>query len=778
MKKLAALPWGRVLGAALLTILTFPRIDLDTGLSVDNALAWAFNHLFSTGLEQGAHIVFPHGPLAFILYPQALGGDLSAALIGLLAVLGTYYFAMLSIGTSADRSRTVLVGVVAAGLAPILQVHLQLVAIVACGLLLHWRTESRGWLVLSLFVTLIALHVRAGVGVMTCGLLAMHALLLMWKKRAWRMVLISLVGFIVTAIILRLVLFGTLYGIDTYYVGLWELTRASSAAVGLHPQNDWWSIAGAIIAFASVPLLARDRTLNHVLVLFIPVLYAAWKHGMTREDVEHTRGLFIIALLVFALIIFLTERIKPPVVIAMAVSLILGYHALQPTWGYKELTVAPVGVNRLHDWVFERDTLSAAAIERSRTNLRPQVLPEALTQRLAQGTVDCYPWDYTYIPANDLAWRPRPVIQSYASYTPWLDAQNANFFRDGKGADRIIWHFANDRWGGHMASPDDRYQLNDEPQALLEMLDNYTWTAGNDQVAILERSMPGKLAAPVDLGSVTGTWDSWIAVPKHTGGILRAKVDVEGTLLRAIKDFVYKDAVYTVLYRTAEGAAYAYRFVPDLATEGIWVAPFIQHPESGEIPPVVSEVRFMCSEHAMVKETFTMQWELIPMAQPGTDAATLFGITDRSSVALLSHSHFGFEHAITNWSWQGEHTDSLAHEDHHAYLMGPDKFTPAYEIGLDSITGPITVRAGAWVHATAGVKCSVIISVEDAAGNIFWEATDVQHFLLMPDEWWRASMERTVPTGPGRRLKVYLWNTGSKPLLVDDIWVDVVTPKP
>ncbi len=377
MKKLAALPWGRVLGSVLLTILTFPRVDLDTGLSVDNALAWAFNHLFATGLEQGAHIVFPHGPLAFILYPQALGGDLTAALLGLLTVLGVYHFALLSLGASTDRSRYVLHGLIAAVLAPVLQVHLQLVAIVGCGLLLHWRDGSRGWLVVSLLTALISLHIRAGVGVMTCGLVAMHALLLLWKRHAWRTVLIGFLAFIAAAIALRLLLFGTLYGLGTYYAGLWELTRASSAAVGLHPENDWWAIGGAIIGFISVALLARERNVYHVLILFAPALYAAWKHGMTREDVEHARGLLVFVLLVHCLILIVQEVPRRSVVVAMAITMILGYHALRPTWGYKELTIAPVGVNRLHDWVFAREELKAAAIERSRQNLEPQRLPEA-----------------------------------------------------------------------------------------------------------------------------------------------------------------------------------------------------------------------------------------------------------------------------------------------------------------------------------------------------------------------------------------------------------------
>ena len=68
----------RLLATALLVVLTFPRLDVVSDVGVDNSLAWAFNHLFSTGLDQASHLVFPHGPLAFIMYPQALGGDLGA----------------------------------------------------------------------------------------------------------------------------------------------------------------------------------------------------------------------------------------------------------------------------------------------------------------------------------------------------------------------------------------------------------------------------------------------------------------------------------------------------------------------------------------------------------------------------------------------------------------------------------------------------------------------------------------------------------------------------
>lgn len=774
MRPLARLPWSRLLAAVLLCILTFPRIDPETGLSVDGALAWAFNHLFATGLHQGAHIIFPHGPLAFLLYPQALGGDLLAALIGVLGVLLVYHFAMLTLGSSTEPDRGLLHALIAAVLAPFLQVHLQLVAIVGCGLVLHWRGHGRGWLFLALATTLIAVHIRAGIGVMTGALLAMHAVLLLWKRREWRTVALGAMFLVGGAIALRAVLFGHLKGLGDYYLGLAELTRASSAAVGLIVENDWLVISGAIVAFLSIPLLTTDRSVRHLLVLFAPALYAAWKHGMTREDVEHARGLFVFCALLFGLVLLAWRTHRTAPLVAMALTLILGYRALHPTIGYKEFGMAPIGVNRLHAWLFDRGPLAAQAVERSRSTLAQHRLPEALGQRLRQGTVDVYPWDHTYIPANDLHWRPRPVVQSYASYTPWLDRRNAEFFRAGAGADRILWHFEKDRLGGRMASPDDRYLLNDEPQALLAMLDHYTWTRGDEQVAILERSTSEVLGTPRSLGAGAVRWDTWQAVPWTPNGILRAKVGIESTWRRTITDLLYKDAVYTVLYRTEDGSVHAYRFVPDLAEEGLWVAPFIQHPEQDRPEPRVTAIRFTCSEPALVHGTFTLEWEVIPLRDTQRDAASLFGKRTHAAATPVPRSHMGFEDPTPHWHWSGQRTDSLSHTGHSAYRVVPREFTPAYEIGLDSLTTPPTVRGEAWVHSVPGAKGALAIAVRKGDEVIYWEAVDAQNFLFGTGEWWRVVIERVVPTGPGHVLGFYFWNLGEVPVLVDDMAVELV----
>ena len=57
--------------ALFVVIFSFPEIDFGFDIGIDPPLKWLYNHLFSAGLLAGKSIVFPHGPLAFFMYPLA-----------------------------------------------------------------------------------------------------------------------------------------------------------------------------------------------------------------------------------------------------------------------------------------------------------------------------------------------------------------------------------------------------------------------------------------------------------------------------------------------------------------------------------------------------------------------------------------------------------------------------------------------------------------------------------------------------------------------------------
>ena len=53
----------------LVIIGTFIENDWSFRNGIDSPLSWVFNFLYETGPTLGKHIVFPHGPLAFLMYP-------------------------------------------------------------------------------------------------------------------------------------------------------------------------------------------------------------------------------------------------------------------------------------------------------------------------------------------------------------------------------------------------------------------------------------------------------------------------------------------------------------------------------------------------------------------------------------------------------------------------------------------------------------------------------------------------------------------------------------
>jgi hypothetical protein len=706
------------------------------------------------------------------MYPQALGGDLDAAFLGTTLILGTFFFSLLSLG--ADPDHILQHFLLAALLGVLVQPQMQLVGVVAAGLMLHWNTRSVAWLAVAVLAALIALHVRAGVGIIACTLLFAHAAILLWKRREWRTVGITFAGFVLGAIMLRFMLYGSLVGFGTYYLGLFELAKASSAATGLHPDNDWFVLSATIALFIAIPLLFKDAQVRYTFALFSLALFASWKHGITREDIYHARGLFIFIALFFGLLLLVWRSPRPMAVLTMASVLILSYRALASTLLYEELVVAPFGVQRFHEWACDREQLTQRALDASERNLAAQDLPQGVVDRLRTGTVDVYPWEFSYIPANKLEWAPRPVLQSYASYTPWLDGRNAEFFRNGDGADRIIWHFNADGSGGRMGSVDERYLLNDEPQAILAMLNGYTWTAATDRVAILERTTEPQLGGTTVVGSEEGTWDTWIDVPKTSNGILRAKVDVKGTLWRTLKDFMYKDAVYTALYRLEDGRTLSYRFVPDLAAEGIWVAPFIQHPEHAFIEQDVVAIRFQCSEMAMVDPDLPIEWELTTLGNAGVSAFALFGKRNPAPESPMG-SLMDLESPNADWEWKvDQRTDSMARSGKHSHLLTSGAYSPTFVLPLDSSSVTLRVSASAWVRAAKDAELVLAIAVDDERGSVMWEAVDVQDMLFDEQEWWRVEIERDVRSGTGRTLKAYVWNTGDTPALVDDLEVKLL----
>jgi len=113
-------------------------------------------------------------------------------------------------------------------------------------------------------------------------------------------------------------------------------------------------------------------------------------------------------------------------------------------------------------------------------------IPQPIKDRIAQSSVDIYPWNSHLLFENKLKYTPRPVCQSYTAYTPYLENLNFEFYRSSKAPDYVLYEFE---------GIDYRYPLFDESKVNLTLLKNYkcidTFQFAGLPVLVLEKNRTG-----------------------------------------------------------------------------------------------------------------------------------------------------------------------------------------------------------------------------------------------------------------------------------------------
>lgn len=91
-------------------------------------------------------------------------------------------------------------------------------------------------------------------------------------------------------------------------------------------------------------------------------------------------------------------------------------------------------------------------------------LPDTFLSKIGNETVDVYPWNIQMLLENKLNYKPRPVIQSYTSYTKELENLNFNHYNSSNAPQYVIYEFE---------TIDERYPLFDESKLNLALILNY-----------------------------------------------------------------------------------------------------------------------------------------------------------------------------------------------------------------------------------------------------------------------------------------------------------------
>jgi len=759
--------------AFAIALLTLPDIDPSYAIGVDHSLTWAFNHLFANDREGLLRIAFPHGPLAFLMYPLAMGRNLWLGFAATVAVQGVLMFALLRLAHLAEacsRWQAVLVCLVVGW---ITNFNSAMVFAVTAGLMAARWSNQLAWAALAGLLAALALNVRAGTGIMSVAAIASFSIISIVIHKDWKRALAAVLGLVLGAITIRLSVFGHLNGTWYYLVALKELAGASSAATAYYPANNWYLLVPAILLLLSFPFWVNDRNVRWTVALIAPALFAAWKHGMTREDIMHYRGLFYFLCCTFLLLILVWKRPARLQLAASAAALFLFFLNAEVTQGWAEGSIPLFRESGIFPWADGAAARIDSCNAQTERTISTGRLPEEVLSRVDGKKVDVYPWEFTYIPANGLKWTPRPVPQSYAAYTPWLDSVNATHFSSARAPDFVLLHGVDDAQGGNLGSLDYRYMFNDEPTAFIAMLRHYRWDRVGERV-LLERTDSALLGSSTVIGSDVSRWGQWIQVPEADGAILRARLHWQVTLFRAVKDLVYKDEAYTVHYLFTDGSVRRYRVVPTLAKLGVWVNPFMCRTD-GSGPHQVQAIMFTCTDDRAVQPDFQLEWERIPLLSGQKDALSLFGVREENEEEgkTIIDTRFTHEETLSGWQWNG--ADVAQNGVFGSALcgtVGPKGYSATFAMTNDTLDADVSCVVSAF--ARSAPNATVVISVEYPDSPPYWQA---EPFTVTGAMWEYATISRTLRLRPGAVFKCYVLNSSESPIEVDDISLKIKTIK-
>jgi hypothetical protein len=403
---------------------------------------------------------------------------------------------------------------------------------------------------------------------------------------------------------------GTLAECREFILAGFQLAGGYSAAMGLPPQTSaGWTVvisAGCVVLLLPVWMGVRlhpgDRRQCVLTMLFFwGLLFIAWKSCFVRYH-EGRIPVFlgtVLPLLVYGFIV----RVEPALAAnsrshwqsqwhtfirgvgaasyrlsgpALLTSVLIVVSA-----GTVEL-VRPLSASRVLSALVTpaQEQLVAIAASAKDPDWRRQVHEAQLAAiRKANpvpeidGTVDVFPSKLIVAFAHGLELQPRPVLQSYAAFTPALIDRDARHFRGPNAPDNVLIS---------VRAIDGRLPMLEDSQAWLELLSRYELTDSSDAFLRLGRQPQSRLLLDDEpVLRKTVRWNEDIEVPADLAGPVWCRIQIKPSLPGRLASILYR--LPEIHLKTSVGYDRnddrTFRLLPGAAGSGFLIIPLVESRE-------------------------------------------------------------------------------------------------------------------------------------------------------------------------------------------------------
>lgn len=370
-----------------------------------------------------------------------------------------------------------------------------------------------------------------------------------------------------------------------YWVkGSSEIAGGFTDAMTIYPKGKVLVVcvmAGAMY-IASLLIIIRSARLSlkcvGVLLATTSYVFLSWKHGFVRAD-GHV--IFFIFFLPLAFAVLLTDNFQKSMNKKLRMylaALFLGVVILcnwaadfqEPGTMLTKLIYWPGNMmgnsSRIlncmtGDWknYFE-------ALRENKKLKQESDLPN-VRAIVGKASIDVINYRQWAVLANNLNYNPRPVIQSYSAYTPFLQDLNLAFYQSNDKPEYLLFK---------METIDNRFPTLDDGLLLPYILQHYT-QVGKDGNYLVLRNLPDtdKNIKSELLLEKKISFGEYLELPECKNNLILMQVSINPTYLGRVIKFLFQSPVITLNTETDGNISY-YRFIPAMAERGFIINPALR----------------------------------------------------------------------------------------------------------------------------------------------------------------------------------------------------------
>lgn len=553
---------------------------------IDYSWAMALSQFIHDGLQFGSDVIFTFGPLGFLYGHAYIGLHFWSHLFWQLFSASIFAIIIIDNARLLTGSRQVIyiTFFILLGNLNLDALHQMIIVMIGFKLISlsgkDWRPITS---LLVLFLALLAMIKFTNLLLATFSVV-IFCLQELFRGR-WHIAIFHATFFFAGFLVLWIACGQNPINLPMYLYNSWQISQGYQQTMGvLTPVQPFWLGITVLITLSFYGLLYlvlnfdKPHTLSRF-TLLAAFIFFVWKHGFNRSD-NHMFIFFVSALL--PVISFPALLDDPPhrrwlsqsLLTLAGILCVLGIHSTNIHLGRSDAISDATSrfINRLwrhYDfighWKFFHTNYDIE-LEKEKQQFN---LPHT-REIIDQAPIDVIGYEQVIVLYNGFTYRPRPVFQSYSTFTPQLARLNDDFYRSSQAPEYVLFK---------IQTIDNRFPTLDDSLLLRSFPNYYEYVHTERGFQLWKRRLQPQLEGGV-LTSLLRSENIKLNQSLKLGELANKRlwvtIRLKPSWLGRIRDFIYKLPMVSLTVEDTQGQHSTFRLTLPQAATGFILNPLIQ----------------------------------------------------------------------------------------------------------------------------------------------------------------------------------------------------------